>query len=136
MAWGLPALKAKAKTVKAMKTLAAKAMGMTPETNTMKAMKTPAAKAKGMKPETKTTKAMKTPAANAKGMKPKTLPLAGMKTPAAKAKYMKPDTATEIIIDGAIRLTTPMSPCEILRCLLPPRQDVIDVETACEMRVM
>ena len=79
---------------------------------------------------------MQTPAANAKGMKPKTLPLAGMKTPAAKAKEMKPDTATEIIIDGAIRLTTPMSPCEILRCLLPPRQDVIDVETACEMRVM
>ena len=124
MAWGWPALEAEAKTVKAMKTLAAKAMGMTPETNTLKAMKTPAAKAKGMKPETKTTKAMKTPAANAKGMKPKTLPLARMKTPAAKGKKMKPDTATEIIIDGAIRLTTPMSPCEILRCLLPPRRRV------------
>ena len=97
MAWGLPALKAKAKTVKAMKTLAAKAMGMTPETNTMKAMKTPAAKAKGMKPKTE--------------------PLAGMKIPAAKAKQMKPETETEIIIDGAIRLTTPMYPCDILRCL-------------------
>ena len=90
----------------------------------MKAMKTPAAKAKGMKPETKTMKAMKTPAAKAKGMNPKTLPLARMKTPAAKAQEMKPDTATEIIIDGAIRLTTPMSPCEILRCLLPPRRRV------------
>ena len=43
MSWGWPALEAEAKTVKAMKTLAAKAMGMTPETNTMKAMKTPAA---------------------------------------------------------------------------------------------
>ena len=118
MSWGWPALEAEAKTVKAMKTLAAKAMRMTPETNTKKAMKTPAAKAKGMKPETKTMKAMKTPAAKAKGIKPTTLPLARMKT----------DTATEIIIDGAIRLTTPMSPCEILRCLLPPRQHVIDVE--------
>ena len=78
--------------------------------------------------EAKTAKAMKTPAAKAKGMKPKILPLARMKTPAAKGKEMKPDTETEIIIDGAIRLTTPMSPCEILRCLLPPRQDVIDVE--------
>ena len=88
------------------------------ETKTMKAMKTPAAKAKGMKPETKTMKVMKTPAAKAKGMKPKTEPLAGMKIPAAKAKQMKPETETEIIIDGAIRLTTPMSPCEILRCIL------------------
>ena len=98
------------------------------ETETMKAMNTPAAKAKGMKPETKTMKAMKTPAAKAKGIKPTTLPLARMKTPAAKAQEMKPDTATELIIDGAIRVTTPMSPCEILRCLLPPRQHVIDVE--------
>ena len=32
----------------------------------MKAMKTPAAKAKGMKPDTKTMKATKTPAAKAK----------------------------------------------------------------------
>ena len=128
MSWGWPALEAEAKTVKAMKTLAAKAMRMTPETNTKKAMKTPAAKAKGMKPETKTMKAMKTPAAKAKGIKPTTLPLARMKTPAAKAQEMKPDTATEVIIDGAIRVTTPMSPCEILRCLLPPRQHVIDVE--------
>ena len=83
----------------------------------MKAMKTPTTKAKRMKPETKTIKAMKTPAAKAKGMKPKTKSLAGMKTPAAKAKEMKPDRETEIIINGAIRLTTPMSPCEILRCL-------------------
>ena len=109
MAWGWPALEAEAKTVKAMKTLAAKAMGMTPETNTMKAMKTPAAKAKGMKPDTKTTKDMKTPAANAK---------------------MKPDTATEIIIDGAIRLTTPMSPCEILRYLQPQRRRVSVIDGA------
>ena len=117
MAWGLPALEAEAKTMKAMKTLAAKAMRMTPETNTKKAMKTPAAKAKGMKP--------------------KTLPLAGMKTPAAEAQEMKPDTQTEIIIDGAIRLTTPMSPCEILRCLLPPRRRVsVWSDTPCEMRVM
>ena len=91
---------------------------MNPETKTMKAMQTPAAKAKGMKTETKTMKAMKTPAAKAKGMKPKTKPLAGMKTPAAKAKEMKPDRKTEIIIDGAIRLTTTLTPCEILRCLL------------------
>ena len=83
-------------------------------------MKTLAAKAKGVKPETKTMKVIKTPAAKAKGMKPKTKPLAAMKTPAANAKEMKPETETEIIIDGAIRLTTPMSPCEILRCLLPP----------------
>ena len=47
MAWRLPALKAEAKTVKAMKTPAAKAKGMKPDTNTMKATKTPAAKAKG-----------------------------------------------------------------------------------------
>ena len=80
-----------------------------------------------LKAEAKTVKAMKTPAATANGMKPKTLPLARMKTPADKAKERKPDTATVIIIDGAIRLTTPMSPCEILRCLLPPRQDVIHV---------
>ena len=68
---------------------------------------------------TKTMKAMKTPAAKAKGIKPMTLLVARMKTPAAKAQEMKPDTAAEIIIDGAIRVTTPMSPCEILRCLLP-----------------
>ena len=78
-----------------------------------------------MKPETKTMKAMKTPAAKAKGMKPKTLPLARMKIPAAKAKQMKLATETEITIDGATRLTTPMSPCEILRCLLPPRRPVV-----------
>ena len=63
-------------------------------------------------------KAMKTPTANAKGMKPKTKPLARMGIPAAKAKQMKPETETEIIIDGTMRLTIPMSPCEILRCLL------------------
>ena len=95
------------------------------DTKTRKAMNTPAAKAKGMKPETNTMKTMKTPAAKAKGIKPTTLPLAGMKTPAAKAKDIASSMArSEIIIDGAIRLTT------------PPRQDVIDVETACEMRAM
>ena len=62
----------------------------------MKAMKTPAAKAKGMKPNTNTMKVMKTPAAKAKGMEPKT-----------EAKHMKPEIETDIIIDGAIRLTTP-----------------------------
>ena len=84
----------------------------------MKARNTPVAKAKGMKPETKTMKVMKTPAAKAKGMKPKTEPLAGMKIPAAKAKQMKPETETEIIINGDIRLSTPMGPREILRCIL------------------
>ena len=133
MARRLPALKAEAKTVKAMKTPAAKAKGMKPETNTMKAMQTPAAKAKGMKTETKTMKAMKTPAAKAKGMKPKTQPLAGMKTPAAKAKEMKPDRQTEIIIDGLIRLTSPLAACEILRCLLDdPVPDVSSISTTTE----
>ena len=80
-------------------------------------MQTPAATVKGMKPETKTMKVMKTPAAKAKGMKPKTEPLAGMKIPAAKAKQMKPETETEIIINGDIRLSTPMGPREILRCI-------------------
>ena len=47
MAWGLPALEAEAKTMKAMKTLAAKAMRMTPETNTKKAMKTPPPRPRG-----------------------------------------------------------------------------------------
>ena len=108
----LPALKAEAKAVKAMKTPAARsnqAKGMKPDTKTMKAMKTPAAKAKGIKLKTNTTKVMKTPAAKAKGMEPKT-----------EAKHMKPETATEIIINGPeiIRLTTPMSPCATLRCLL------------------
>ena len=44
MAWRLPALKAEAKTVKAMKTPAAKAKGMKLNTKTMNAMKTPVAK--------------------------------------------------------------------------------------------
>ena len=97
----------------------------------MKAMNTPAAKAKGMKPETKTMKVMKTPAAKAKGMKPKTEPLAGMKIPAAKAKQMKPETETEIIINGDIRLSTPMGPREILRCILAiPFQGWIEIEPA------
>ena len=114
----LPALKAEAKAVKAMKTPAARsnqAKGMKPDTKTMKAMKTPAAKAKGMKLKTNTTKVMKTPAAKAKGVEPKT-----------EAKHMKPETATEIIINGPeiTRLTTLMSPCEILRRLLPPRRRV------------
>ena len=47
-------------------------------------MKTPAAKAKGMKPETKTMQAMETPAAKAKGMKLKTKTMNAMKTPVAK----------------------------------------------------
>ena len=38
-----------------------------------------------------------------------------MNTPAAKAKQMKPETETEIIINGDIRLSTPMGPREILR---------------------
>ena len=63
-------------------------------------------------------KGMKTPAAKAKGMKPKTEPLAGMKIPAAKAKQMKPEPETEIIINGDIRLSSPMGPREILRCIL------------------
>ena len=46
MAWRLPALKAEANTVMAMKAPAAKAKGMKPDTKTMKATKTPAAKAK------------------------------------------------------------------------------------------
>ena len=70
-----------------------------------------------LKAEAKTVKAMKTPAAKAKGMKPETNTMKAMQTPAAKAKEMKPDRETVIIINGAIRLTTPMSPCEILRCL-------------------
>ena len=75
MAWRLPALKAEAKTVKAMKTPAAKAKGMKPDTKTMKATKTPAAKAKGMKLNTKTMNAMKTPVAK-ENMKARRLPAA------------------------------------------------------------
>ena len=83
--------------------------------------------------EAKTVKAMKTPAAKAKGMKPKTQPLAGMKTPAAKAKEMKPDRQTEIIIEGLIRLTSPRTPCEILRCLLDdPVPNVSSISTTTE----
>ena len=71
-----------------------------------------------VKTETETMKAINIPAAKAKGMKPKTEPLAGMESPAAKAKQMKPQTETEIIINGDIRLSTPMGPREILRCIL------------------
>ena len=96
-----------------------------------KAGRLAAAKAKGMKPETNTMKTMKTPAAKAKGIKPTTLPLAGMKTPAAKAKDIASSMArSEIIIDGAIRLTTPMSPCEILRYLQPQRRRVSVIDGA------
>ena len=48
---------------------------------------------------------------------PTTATMSVMNTPAAKAKQMKPETETQIILDGAIRLTTSMSPCEILRYL-------------------
>ena len=49
------------------------------------------------------------------GVLPKTKPLAGT---AAKAKQMKPQTETEIIINGDVRLSSPMGPREILRCIL------------------
>ena len=58
-----------------MKTPAAKAKGMKPDTNTMKATKTPAAKAKGMKLKTKTMNVMKTPVAK-ENMKARRLPAA------------------------------------------------------------
>ena len=45
---------------------------------------------------------------------PTTATMSVMNAPAAKAKQMKPETETQIILDGAIRLTTSMSPCEIL----------------------
>ena len=41
---------------------------------------------------------------------PTTATMSVMNTPAAKAKQMKPEAETQIILDGAIRLTTSMSP--------------------------
>ena len=91
MAWRLPALKAEAKTVKA--------------------MKTPAAKAKGMKPDTKTMKATKTPAAK-ENMKARRVSAA--KVDASQRTLIRiedPANACEF------HLTPPMSYCEILRRL-------------------
>ena len=99
----------------------------------MKAMKTPAAKAKGMKPETKTMKVMKIPAAKAKGMKLKTKTMNVMKTPVAKENMKarrlpaaKVDASQRTLIrieDPAnacvLHLTSSMSYCEILRRLQP-----------------
>ena len=96
-------------------------------------MKTPAAKAKGMKPETKTMQAMKTPAAKAKGMKLKTKTMEAMKTPAAKenmkarrvpAAKVNASQRTLIRIEDpanacVLHLTSSMSYCEILRRLQP-----------------
>ena len=113
MSWGWPALEAEAKTVKAMKTLAAKAMGMTPETNTMKAMKTPAAKAKGMKPETKTMKAMKTPAAK-ENMKARRVSAA--KVDASQITLIRIEDPANACV---LHLTSSMSYCEILQRLQP-----------------
>ena len=62
-------------------------------------MKTPAAKAKGMKPDTKTMKATKTPAAKAKGMKLKTKTMKAMKTPAAE-ENMKARRASAAKVDA------------------------------------
>ena len=96
-------------------------------------MKTPAAKAKGMKPDTKTMKATKTPAANAKGMKLKTKTMKAMKTPAAE-ENMKARRVSAAKVDASQRtliriedpanacvldLTSSMSYCEILQRLQP-----------------
>ena len=113
MAWRLPALKAEAKTVKAMKTPAAKANGMKPDTNTMKATKTPAAKAKGMKLKTKTMNVMKTPVAK-ENMKASRLPAA--KVDASQRTLMRIDDPAEACV---IHLTSSMPYCEILRRLQP-----------------
>ena len=113
MAWGLPALEAEAKTVKAMKTPAAKAKEMKPHTNTMKATKTPAAKAKGMKLKTKTMNVMKTPVAK-ENMKARRLPAA--KVDASQRTLIRiedPANACEIHIASS------MPYCEILRRLQP-----------------
>ena len=94
-------------------------------------MKTPAAKAKGMKPDTKTMKATKTPAAKAKGMKLKTKTMKAMKTPAAE-ENMKARRASAAKVDASqitliriedpanacvLDLTSSMSFCEILERL-------------------
>ena len=111
MAWRLPALKAEAKTVKAMKTPAAKAKGMKPDTNTMKATKTPAAKAKGMKLNTKTMNVMKTPVAK-ENMKARRLPAA--KVDASQRTLIRLDDPAKSCV---IHLTSSMPYYEILRRL-------------------
>ena len=115
MAWRLPALKAEAKTVKAMKTPAAKAKGMKPDTNTMKATKTPAAKAKGMKLKTKTMNVMKTPVAK-ENMKARRPPAA--KVDASQRTLIRIDDPAEACV---IHLTSSMPYCEILRRLQTKR---------------
>ena len=109
MAWRLPALKAEAKTVKAMKTPAAKAKGMKPDTKTMKATKTPAAKAKGMKLKTKTMKAMKT-----ENMKARRVSAA--KVDASQRTLIRIEDPANACV---LHLTSSMSYCEILRRLQP-----------------
>ena len=94
-----------------MKTPAAKAKGMKPDTNTMKATKTPAAKAKGMKLKTKTMKAMKTPAAE-ENMKARRASAA--KVDASQITLIRiEDPANACVLD----LTSSMSFCEILERL-------------------
>ena len=93
MAWRLPALKAEAKTVKA--------------------MKTPAAKAKGMKLKTKTMNVMKTPVAK-ENMKARRLPAA--KVDASQRTLIRIDDPAEACV---IHLTSSMPYCEILRRLQP-----------------
>ena len=111
----MPALKAEAKTVKAMKTPAAKAKGMKPDTKTMKATKTPAAKAKGMKLKTKTMKAMKTPAAE-ENMKARRASAA--KVDASQITLIRiEDPASACVLD----FTSSMSSCEVLQRLQPNR---------------
>ena len=96
-----------------MKTPAAKAKGMKPDTKTMQAMKTPAAKAKGMKLNTKTMNAMKTPVAK-ENMKARRLPAA--KVDASQRTLMRIDDPAEACV---IHLTSSMPYCEILRRLQP-----------------
>ena len=123
MAWRLPALKAEAKTVKAMKTPAAKAKGMRPDTKTMKATKTPAAKAKGMKLKTKTMNVMKTPVAK-ENMKARRLPAA--KVDASQRTLIRIDDPAEACV---IHLTSSMPYCEeILRRLQPKDRRLHAVE--------
>ena len=109
----MPALRAEAKTVKAMKTPAAKAKGMKPDTKTMKATETPAAKAKGMKLNTKTMNAMKTPVAK-ENMKARRVPAA--KVDASQRTLIRVEDPANACV---LHLTSSMSYCEILRRLQP-----------------
>ena len=113
MAWRLPALKAEANTVMAMKAPAAKAKGMKPDTKAVKPMKTPAATAKGMKFKTKTMKVMKTPAAK-ENMKARRVSAA--KVDASQRTLIRIDDPAEACV---IHLTSSMPYCEILRRLQP-----------------